>query len=694
MHWKSCLTNLKIPVNIQPRYIIAITVAVAIVMVTSAAIELRQSKAELYHVMEEGALSLAEAIALSSANNLLSMEHIENLLAERLLNNAHFIARLDSLSLLTPSDLRTLAETNHIFRINIFDRDGKRVLSSHAQRDAHEGLPPRYRPEDVLGPILSGDSTQLVIGLKEARFEEGQRYAVAVRRSRPPGGAIVLNLDAATLLEFRREVGIGTLIRDLGDNSGVEYVVLQDREGILAASGAIQEMTTIESDSLLARVYETDSVVTRVVPFQDREVLEVVKTFSLEGMPVGLFRLGLAMDEIRATENRMQRRVLVMSAVLLVFGALVVLAIVALQNLKLAEQRYRSIQTFTGNILEQMQDAVVTVDAHNRITLFNKQAQILFGLGEQDVLGHHLKEIAQRGFPCLDRVLSAEMPYSELIVECAGGAQREVAVTISETLLLNGSLESRTAVIRDMTEARRMARMVQRKDKLTAMGELASGVAHEIRNPLNAIAMIAQRFEGEFTPRNDVAEYKALTGVLKAETQRVNAIVHQFLRFARPADLNLQVVPMDEFVDHVAILFHAQAAGKGVKFRVSNDCRFDMAMDRDQMTQAVLNILQNSLDATPTGGRIELLCARNADTVMVSVKDNGNGISPEVLGRIFDLYYTSKSDGTGMGLSISQQIIARHDGHIEVSSEEGKGTRFDIVIPFSIVAPRGSTAAT
>lgn len=663
-------------------------------MVTSAVIELRQSKSELYHVMEEGAQSLVEAIALSSANNLRSMEQIESLMAERLLNNASFIARLDSLGLLGASDLRAFAEANHIFRINIFDRNGKRVLSSHVQTDTHEGLAPRHRPEDVLEPILSGDSTQLVIGLKEARFEEGQRYAVAVRRSRPPGGAIVLNLDAATLLEFRKDVGIGKLIRDLGDNSGVEYVVLQDREGIIAASGSVRTMTTIESDTLLARAYDSDAVVTRVVPFQDREVVEVLKAFSLEGLPVGLFRLGLAMDEIRATEGRMQRRILIMSAALLVFGALVVLSIVAMQNLKLTELRYKSIQTFTGNILEQMQDAVVTVDAQDVITLFNKQGQVLFGLNEQDVLGRDLTEISRRGFPCLERVLSAKMPHSEFMVECARGVQREVAVTVSETLLPDGTLESRTAVIRDMTESRRLARKIQRKDKLTAMGELASGVAHEIRNPLNAIAMIAQRFEGEFTPRKDVAEYKALTGVLKAETQRVNAIVHQFLRFARPADLNLQVVPMEAFVDHVAILFHAQAAGKGVEFRVSNESRFEMAMDRDQMTQAVLNILQNSLDATPTGGRIELLCARNGDTVMVSVKDNGNGISPEVLGRIFDLYYTGKSDGTGMGLSISQQIIARHDGHIEVSSEEGKGTRFDIVIPFSTVAPRGSTAAT
>jgi two-component system, NtrC family, sensor histidine kinase HydH len=673
--------HMKFPIHIQSRYIIAITAVVAVVMVTSAIIELRQSRSELFHVMEEEALSLVETIELSSANNLLSMEQVEGLLADRLLNNAFFVARLDSMRLLDAKELQRIAETNHIFRINIFNRHGNKILSSYSQKEEHSGLLPKHTITEVLKPILRGEVTQLVIGLKEARFEEGQRYAVAVRRTVPSGGAIVLNLNADDLLEFRKTLGIGRLINDLGDNSGLEYVVLQDRQGILAASKSIQEMTPIDSDSLLVHAYKSDSALTRVVPFHNRDILEVVKLFALEGATIGLFRIGFSMEEIQATEARMQRRVLIMSVVLLVLGALVLLAIVAMQNFKLMEQKYGVMQTFTGNILEHMQDAVVTVDHLNRISLFNKQAETLFGIAATDVVGRRVDELGQGGTGCLSQVFSEEKPHGEMSIQCAGGVQREVAVTLSDTLRPDGTPESRTALIKDLTEERRLEREIRRKDKLTAMGELASGVAHEVRNPINAINMIAQRFQKEFSPKKGVKEYQALAGVLRSEAQRVNGIIQQFLRFARPAKLILQPIAAQEFISHVSKLFEGQARAKDVRFSCVSKCEIPLTIDRDQMTQAMLNILQNALDATPAGGSIGLSCLLKDNAVIFTVEDTGKGIPKNELDKVFNLYHTTKPDGTGMGLAITHQIILQHHGTVEVESEEGRGSRFILTFP-------------
>lgn len=669
------------PIHIQPRYIIAITVVVAGVMVTSAIIELKQSRLELYHVMEEEAMSLVEAVELSSTNNLLSMEHIEDLLAERLLNNAYFIARLDSMGMLGEADLRKIAAVNHIFRINVFDRNGRKVLSSHPRMEEHSGLPQKHTISEVLKPILRGEVTQLVIGLKEARFEEGKRYAVAVRRTRPSGGAIVLNLNADDLLEFRKTIGIGKLITDLGDNSGLEYVVLQDRQGILAASKTVREMTAMDADTFLINAYSGNSLRTRVVSFENRDILEVVKAFAVEGETIGLFRIGFSMDEIRATEARMQRRILIMSIVLLILGALVLLAIIAMQNFRLMEQRYGVMQTFTGNILEHMHDAVVTVDAQNRITLFNRQAETLFGLSSIDVVGRRPDEVGQAGGGCLVHVFSVRKSYDELNIQCAGGVEREVGVTLSETRRPDGTPESRTALIRDLTEERRLEREVQRKDKLTAMGELASGVAHEVRNPINAINMIAHRFQKEFAPKKGAKEYQALAGVLRSEAQRVNGIIQQFLRFARPPKLNLQQISVPEFISHVAKLFESQAKAKGVRFSSTNNCGMMLTLDRDQMTQALLNVLQNALDATPAGGSIGLSCFVKDDDVVFTVEDSGQGIPKDKLDKIFNLYYSTKPDGTGMGLAITQQVIDQHQGTVQVESEEGKGSRFMLKLP-------------
>jgi PAS domain S-box-containing protein len=379
----------------------------------------------------------------------------------------------------------------------------------------------------------------------------------------------------------------------------------------------------------------------------------------------------------------MQRRIIMMSVVLLVIGALVVLTIVALQNLKLSEQRVERIQTFTGNILDRMQDAVITVDPQNRITLFNRQAQTLFGVKDSDILGCKVENLNRSDKSGFAAIFSASAPHQETSITCADGIPRDVAVALSETHTPTGELESRTAVIRDLTDARRLQQEIQRKDKLTAMGELASGVAHEIRNPLNAITMIAQRLGHEFAPKRGLKEYKSLSSVLRKEADRVNSIIHQFLTFARPAKLHLHSFPAVDFVNHIATLFKPQADAKKVTFSSSTQFRGQMVIDREQMTQAALNLLQNALDATKPGGSISLMCSREEHGALLTVADTGSGIPLDKLDKIFDLYFTTKTRGTGMGLAITQQIVTQHGGRIAVSSKVGKGTTFQIRLPLT-----------
>ena len=660
--------------HIPTRYVVAITVAVTVLMIASAVIELHQSRQELAHVLEEEALSLADAVALSSTNNLLAMGEIEDLLTERLLNNAFFIARLDSIGSLRASDLATIARENHIFRINVFNARGERVLTSHTMDEEHESLPPRYSPSEFLAPLLHGDADRLVIGLKGARFGEGQRYAVAVRRTARGGGAIALNLDADDLLAFRRSIGIGRLISDLGDNSGLEYVVLQDRQGIIAASRSVSELGAIDADRALQRVMQDGTVLTREVPFDGRQTLEVVRAFDSSEAPEALIRVGVSMDEMRATEARMQRRVIIISAVLLVLGALVVLLIVAMQNARLFERQYGAMRTFTGNILAQMQDAVVTLDKEGRVTMFNAEAGKLFGVSSRDTVGHAPgADIAQ--------VFAPDVPFKEMILQLSGPSPREIAVALTTTFLPDGSRESVTALIRDMTEARQLQRAVQRSDKLSAMGKLASGVAHEIRNPLNAITMIAQRLAAEFSPKKGLREYRSLTRVLGTEAQRVNGIIRQFLEFARPPHVDPHDTNPDELIGQIGEVFASQASEKGVKFTTTKGNHGNATLDSMQITQAVQNLLMNALDATPPGGLITLATGSSGGSLTIAVGDTGEGIPADRIDRIFDLYYSTKESGTGLGLAIVQQIVAAHNGRIDVASTEGRGSRFTILIP-------------
>ena len=277
--------------NIQPRYIIAITAAIALLMIVSAFFELRQSRQELYHVMEEEAFSLIETVEGSSRNTILATEQIEAQLATRLFNNAYFIARLDSLGLLTNEQLASFAAANDIFRINIFDQKGKKALTNFTPHDEHARLTAKHSPMDFITPILNGDTNRLTIGLKASRYTNEQRFVVAIRRTKRGGGAIVLNLDAADLLEFRKTVGIGKLLRDLGDNSGIEYVALQDSEGIIAASRAVKELSSFDDDVQLTPLMQKDTSITRTVTFEGREIYEVLRPLTAPSKDESLMRL-------------------------------------------------------------------------------------------------------------------------------------------------------------------------------------------------------------------------------------------------------------------------------------------------------------------------------------------------------------------------------------------------------------------
>jgi PAS domain S-box-containing protein len=674
------MSAVKIFSSIQPRYAIAITLGIAVIMFVSAFVELRQSKSELLHMLQEHSVTLTETIEQSSKNIVLATEYIEQQLADRLFNNAWYLSRLDSAGDITGAVLTESAKANNIFRIHLFNSAGRRILSSHPPLGFGFGAGERSITSKAFNPILRGDTDRLVIGFREPRFKEGERFAVAVKRTNRAGGVIVLTLDAREITEFRKNIGIGRLLRDVGNNSGIEYVVLQDGDGIIAATEGITEMSRIEDDPMLESALHVDTVLTRQTTHGDREVFEVMRALSIDESVVGVMRIGISMDEIRSVEQRMWRRIVMMTIVLIAIGTVILTAIAANQNYHLMAKKYERVQMFTENILHHMQDIVITLDQDGRITIFNKRAEEFFGVTAAMMAGKQLSQVPEGLHPILQLLFDAGNEIPEQTIVLPDGREYVIMVSVTTTRKQDGTPESRTLLIKDLTEAKRLEREIRRKEKLTAMGELASGVAHEIRNPLNAISMIAQRYEKEFSPKKNVKEYNALTRVLKKESVRVNKIVQQFLRFARPPKINLKKRPAKEFAQHIAVLFTPMAADKGVVFRSTAD-ESRLTIDDEQMTQAILNLLQNSLDATPADGEIRLRIAKTADVIEVTVSDTGSGIPAEDREKIFNLYYTTKSGGTGLGLGITHQIVSQHGGTIESISEVGKGTSMIIRLP-------------
>jgi two-component system sensor histidine kinase HydH len=669
--------------SIRPGYIIAITIVIAVVMVSSAVFELTQSKSELKHLMTEEATSLIETISMSSANTVLSNDEIEDLIAQRLLTTGRMLAHLDSIKALTSSQLVVYAEESSVYRINVFDRNGEKTAGSLTPDSSHMMMQSKYSPKDFIKPILRGEKSEIIIGLKEARHEEGSRFAVAVKRANNRGGAIVVNVDAAYMLAFRKKIGFGKMIQDIGHNSGIEYILLQDYQGIISASKQVKDMSSISQEEFLKNAYDKDSVFTRIAEFGGRDVFEVVKTFRVNDEKLGLFRLGLSMDEMHALESRMLRRGVTISVILFVIAVIGIIAISVNQNLKFVSHEYKRIQTYTGNILQNLADSVITTDKKGTIMIFNESAEKVFGIKEEQAKGRFLFDLLKEPFKAVEDSFLSKNPVEIPVVDFSVIGEESRTFSVSTTFIYEstGEVDAFTVVLRDITQLKKMEEQVKQREKMTAMGELASGVAHEIRNPLNAISMIAQRYKKEFAPKKNSEDYNSLTNVLLKETKRVNKIIQQFLEFARPPRLNLTEVSSKDFLKELKTLFGTACSSKGIKFEVMSSNDTILRLDPELLKQAIINILQNSLEVTGKGGAIKLEFYFDKKRFLFIITDTGAGISEENKNRIFNLYFTTKPRGTGLGLSIVQQIVSQHKGTIKVESEPGKGTKFTIEIP-------------
>ena len=220
-----------------------------------------------------------------------------------------------------------------------------------------------------------------------------------------------------------------------------------------------------------------------------------------------------------------------------------------------------------------------------------------------------------------------------------------------------------------------------RNEKLTAMGELASGVAHEVRNPLNTIRVIIQRLQREFKPSQEPEEYHELTALLINETDRINDTVKQFLKMAKPPVLHKFPGDINDCLDGIISLIEPRAAARGCKLEKNFGKLPEFEFDPELCKQGILNLLDNALNAIEIDGIIKISTFRKGQNCRIEIEDNGPGIPDENKNRVFDMYFTTRDEGTGMGLPTVLRIVKEHKGMIDLLDSELGGALFRLELP-------------
>ncbi|MDZ7316055.1 MAG: ATP-binding protein [candidate division KSB1 bacterium] len=280
-------------------------------------------------------------------------------------------------------------------------------------------------------------------------------------------------------------------------------------------------------------------------------------------------------------------------------------------------------------------------------------------------------------------------PIHNLVLRLRGVAQNDLVRRVevddlSELEHLNEYVHQLIAQVGEVNRDLELNQeMLMRTEKLAALGKMAAGLAHEIRNPITAVKMLLHSAQEEPL---DTEQLRQDLSVIIAEIDRVEKILQDFLAFARPSDPQFAEWNLDELIGQTLRLLSAQLKGKQIQLEKQCPPALQIHADGEQMQQVLVNVLLNSIQAVSEGGKITIHCREmqafgNRPAVEIVVADNGPGVPPDLMGQIFDPFVTAKEDGTGLGLSIAAQIVHNHGGEIFADNLPGGGAQFTIRLP-------------
>ncbi len=412
----------------------------------------------------------------------------------------------------------------------------------------------------------------------------------------------------------------------------------------------------------------------------DREhgIIKLGRVISSYGIIVEL-----DMKRLNRARKSDLKHALFMGIILLALGTASIYFVFVVQNYYIANRALEETTSYMENVVESMPDVLISVDSEGEIVTVNSAAKALLAPESGSLKGKHISEIVSPEqcdvFGELEDRGYALMVEGRVKVE---GEENQVPISVSASRVRDsqGDDLGTVFIMRDLRELKTLQERVVRSEKLAVAGTLASGIAHEIRNPLSSIRGFAHYFKKAF---DDGTREKEYFDLMIGEIDRLNRTINDLLNLARPKEPDIKRGDIAGAIRRAITVVSDKADDVGVPINLFIDENLpEIEFDQDQVHQVYLNLLLNAIDAAGDGGKIDVKAGREkrGGRCVVEVSDSGPGISEGDLSKIFDPFFTTKEGGTGLGLAIVNQIVEAHGWNIGVDSIAGKGTTFSLYI--------------
>ncbi len=392
-------------------------------------------------------------------------------------------------------------------------------------------------------------------------------------------------------------------------------------------------------------------------------------------------------NELESVFFASRDRAFVLAGALLVIGAAAIYFLFVSTSYRSTQTALANMRSYTNNVIESMASGLISVDSDSRIVRVNSHARDLFGLGERDVRGVPIGDVIRFEDGDVRSEIEAVVSGGAGPVEAEIGVETgdgRVPVEVRASILRDEVGERSGAVLlfQDLREIEALKEEVERERHLAALGRLAAGVAHEVRNPLSSLKGFAQFLKSKFNPGSKEERY---SDIMIEEVERLDRVVQELLDFAKPVIAERKASDVNSIVDDALSLVAEDAAFRHVEI-ISDlgEGLPEVMVDAQQLRQVLLNVLLNGIEAMRDGGRLTVrtrMRSGESPPVAIEVSDTGVGMSEDEMDKLFEPFYTTKPEGTGLGLTIVSRLIEQNRGRLSVQSARGEGTTFMISLP-------------